>query len=264
MTYTVNELCTMMDEYAPRALASEGDPIGLYLGSESKEVRKLFLALEMTPEVVAEALAFQADLVVVHHNLFKKPFSRLLDDSGFERMALDLIRAGTALYASHTNLDCARGGVNEQLTGILGVLDCQVLKPAGDGSVDVGMGRIGKLAAPMSLAAFARLVAARLHNETTRCWGPKDKTVSVVACCGGNGTSLIPEAIKRGADVYMTGDIGHHDGLFAKAMGLAVVDAGHFATENLIMPVLASYFAEKAPNLDVRVSEMVNIPWLAK
>jgi len=272
VTYRCGDIRGVIDEFAPPRYALEGDPIGLFLGGDDMEIKKLFLALELTPRVLTEALSFGADMIFVHHTPFYHPLARLLEDDGQGAIVLELIRRKIALYAAHSNLDNVRGGVSDVLADILGIKDTEILRPlsgtiaeAGTGRVgglaEAGAGRIGALAAPVTLRDFAAMVARRLGAGYARVAGEEDRTLRRVACCGGSGAYLIQDAIDQGADVYVTADIKHHDAAMVAEAGLALIDPGHFASENPVIPVLAAYIAGKAPGLDVMSSAVSADPF---
>ncbi len=261
MSYTCREICKRIDEYAPPNLALDGDPIGLHLGSYNQKVVRLFLALELTPQAAQEALAFQPDMIFVHHTPFFKPFKQLREDYGHDKIVLELIRRGIALYTAHTNLDCVKNGVNDVLAELLGIEDTKILQPLNQNTGYAGLGRIGTLKNPMTLAEFAAFTAQKLGTNQIRYCGGQEKQVSKVACCGGAGAFLMAEAKAKGADTYVTSDISHHEGVHAMELDLGLVDGGHFATENPVIPVVAAYLKEQLPDLTIAVSAVSGNPF---
>ncbi|MEL7624445.1 MAG: Nif3-like dinuclear metal center hexameric protein [Clostridiales bacterium] len=261
MSYTCGEVCQRIDEYAPPHLALEGDPIGLHLGSYDQKVSRLFMALELTPQAAREAFAFQPDMVFVHHTPFFKPFKQLREDYGHDRIVLELIRRGIALYTAHTNLDCVKNGVNDVLAELLGIENTKILQPLNQNINYAGLGRIGALKQPMTLVEFAAFTAQKLGTSQVRYCGEREKQISTVACCGGAGAFLMTEAKAKGADVYVTSDISHHEGVHAIELGLGLVDGGHFATENPVISVVAAYLKEQMPDLTVAVSSVSGNPF---
>ncbi|MCL2165933.1 MAG: Nif3-like dinuclear metal center hexameric protein [Clostridiales bacterium] len=263
MSFTCREICGLIDGYAPPQYAEEGDPIGLHLGSYEQEVKRLFLTLELTPETTEEALDLEADMIFVHHTPFFTPFKQLCDEDTHNRIPLALIRRHIALYCAHTNLDSVRGGVNDVLAGLIGIQDPEILQPLHPQLGDIGFGRIGLLKEPAGLDSFARAVAGKLGLKDLRYYGDGDKRISRVACCGGAGAFLMPEAKAGGADAFVTSDVKHHEGMQAREMGLGLLDAGHFHTENPIIRVLAAYLKEKCPGLAIVVSTSEKSPYTA-
>ncbi|WP_305042095.1 Nif3-like dinuclear metal center hexameric protein [Geoalkalibacter sp.] len=344
----VQDLLGLLNGLAPAALAEEWDNVGLHLGDPLDEVRRILVALDPTAAVVEQAVAAEAQLLVSHHPLIFRPLKALTsaDDSG--RALLRAARAGVAVICAHTNLDRARGGLNDWLAQVLGLGQVKVLQAgagelfklvvfvprgyedavaaalfeggaghigdydqcafhgAGSGTfrpgsqtdpfigraggaretvgevrletvvprehlnralqrmlkahpyeevaydllalhnrrADMGLGRLGRLAAPLSLDAFALQVKAALGCASLRLVGDGAQVLSKVAVCGGSGASLIGEALRQGADVLVTGDVKYHEAQQALSQGLALVDAGHFATERLMVPRLADFLRQ--------------------
>ena len=264
MPYTCRDICAQVDVFAPPRYALEGDPIGLHLGSPGQEVRRLFLALELTPEVAREAMDSRPDMIIVHHTPFFKPFKQMLDDEGHDRIVLELIRGKIALFTAHTNLDCVRGGVNDALARRLGVLDAEILQPLNQYVAEAGLGRIGRLKAPMALSAFVSFAERELSAVGMRYCGERDRRIQKVAVCGGAGAFLMEEALAKGADAFVTADVKHHEGVQALELGLALIDGGHFATENPVIAVLAAHLKESLPDLAITISTLHADPFTTK
>ena len=287
MNCTCREICGIIDEIAPPELAQEGDPVGLHLGCGDQPVDRLFLALELTPEVLREALDFGADMILVHHTPFYRPFTHLREDEPLNRLVLELIRRRVALFCAHTNLDSVWGGVSDALARALDLMDVDVLqrdqRPAGRALPDTpeapgssltsdspgarqaaaaGLGRVGTLPEPMALHDFAVFVSKKLGASGLRYCGDGARQVSRVACCGGAGAVLLPEAIASGADAFVTADLKHHEGVLALGLGVALVDAGHFATENLVLADIAARIRKKRPQLLVELSAADGNPFI--
>ncbi len=360
-----------LEEWAPPLLADDGDSIGLQVGSRGTEVEKVLVTLEVTPEVIAEAVKEKVQLIVSHHPLIRDPLARLDYDSFPASLAVRLVENRIHFYAAHTNMDAAAGGVNDLLTEQLGLAEVRVLRPAPQeklyklavfiprgheedvrqaicnagagwiGNYDectfqvggagtfrplpgthpflgrigaleraeesrletvvpetrlravigamlaahpyeevaydlyplknkapgkVGLGRIGRLPDPKPLRVFAEQVGDALGLQALRLVGDSGRPISVVALCGGAAMSLLKRALEAGADVYITGDVKHHDALNALGQGIAVIDAGHHATEKIIVPAMAKYLAEKAAlageRLEILTSRINTDPFL--
>ncbi|MDR0468836.1 MAG: Nif3-like dinuclear metal center hexameric protein [Peptococcaceae bacterium] len=255
MSYTCRDVCNQIDAFAPPRCALEGDPIGLQLGSYDQKADRLFMALELTSGALEEALDFRPDIVFVHHTPFFVSLKQLIEDERHDQAVLELIRNHIALYTAHTNLDCVKGGVNDVLADRLGIVDTEILKPLNLHITEAGLGRIGTLRDAVTLGEFARFVDRELDAGGIRYAGEESQIVHKVAVCGGAGAFLIAEAKARGANTYISADIKHHEGVQAIEVGLGLIDAGHFASEAPIIPVLADYLREKMPELTIGVSE---------
>ncbi len=219
----------VMEQIAPLELAMEWDNVGLIIGPEATEIRNVLVALDCSVAVAKEAVQWGAQLVLTHHPLFFAPVKRMLPDDPQTAAAYALIRGGVGLYAAHTNLDTAPGGVNDALCEALRL--CEAV-PFGD-----GMGRVGMLEQPMPVMEFAAMAGRALHTRVTLC-GPRDSMVRRVAVLGGAGGEALLEAKAVGADVLVTGETKHHEGLAAEVVGLPMVVAGHYETEKVVLQPL--------------------------
>lgn len=233
-----------MERIAPRRLAEAWDNPGLLVGSPNDEVKKILVALDVREETIEQAIAAGCDMIVAHHPLIFRALKAVRTDDATGRKIAHLIRAGIAVFAAHTNLDSAAGGVNDVLAEKLGL---SAIAPLADGAADgePGLGRIGSLGEPLSLEAFAALVKERLGLSTLRAVRAGEHEIRRVALCGGSGAEFIGRAVAKGADVYVTGDVKYHDGERAVGLGIHVLDAGHFATEQPIVAALAERLAKE-------------------
>lgn len=232
----LSKLLDVLERLAPRALAEEWDNPGLLIEPEKKEITKALVALDCTPAVAKEAAARGAELVLTHHPLFFKPVRRVHYSEPETAAAYALIRNGIGLFAAHTNLDSALGGVNDALAAAIGLDSVRgLLSP--DLPLDedtLALGRIGTLPQEMTLQAFAAHVRGALGGAV-RVGGELARVVRRVAVIGGSGGSFLADASNAGADALLTGEIKHDQALAAQVYGLAVVEAGHYETERLVL-----------------------------
>lgn len=231
MLATVNDLVELLEELMPSNLAEDWDNVGLMLGRKGKTVKKILLALDLTKEVVEQAIAQKADLIVTHHPAIFKKLKRVVDNDWQQDLLLTLAENGIAVYSAHTNLDCVSTGVNDVLAKLLKLEDADVLDEGN------GLGRIGTVE-EMSLADYAQLVKASLKADYVVV-GDAGKTVRKVAVCGGAGSDLIDLALAKGADTLVTGDVKYHSAQQAVFSGLNIIDAGHQPTELPVLDKLA-------------------------
>lgn len=219
----------LLEGIAPRSLAEEWDNPGLQVGSLSQEVNRIVLSLDPSLEAVRECIRHKAQVLLNHHPLFFKPVSCLNMDHYPNLLLKEALIAGISIVAAHTNLDAAPGGINDVLAGLLELRDVKPLCDDREGRG--GLGRIGDVAEPMTLARFAENLKVALSNESLRIVGKMDLLIKRAAVVGGAGGSMISKAFEGGADVLVTGDISHHQALEAKNLGVGMIDAGHFCTE---------------------------------
>jgi len=340
MSATCGMIAEVIEKLAPREWAEPWDNVGLLVGRSDQSVENVLLALDVTPAVIDEAIERNAGLIISHHPFPFQAVKRFRTDSPDGSMLAKLLQGNVSLYAAHTNLDIALGGVNDALAARLSLRDVQILRQRSDALVKIvtfvprdyeeavwlamsgagagciggysecgfrvagigtflpgndtqpfigepnrlsrveetrietvapavsansivealkkahpyeevaydiyplnnerfinGLGRIGSLTNPVAFADFAKQVRAALDADGVRTVGDLDTLVQRVAVCGGAGMEVAKDALRCGAQVLVTGDIRYHDAQDALAMGLCLVDAGHFATE---FPVLNS------------------------
>ena len=231
MLATVNDLVALLEELMPSNLAEDWDNVGLMLGRRGKTVKKILLALDLTKEVVEQAISQKVDLIVTHHPAIFKKLKRVVDNDWQQDLLLTLAENGIAVYSAHTNLDCVSTGVNDVLAKLLKLEDTDVLDDSN------GLGRIG-VVEEMALADYAQLVKASLKADYVIV-GDAGKPVHKVAVCGGAGSDLIDIALAKGADTLVTGDVKYHSAQQAVFSGLNIIDAGHQPTELPVLDKLA-------------------------
>ena len=229
---------------APVELKLGFDNVGLLVGSWEDEVRSVLCALDITEEVIGEASALGADLIVSHHPMFFE-LKNVTDSDVTGARVLHLARTGISAICMHTNLDIAPGGVNDTLSGLLGLEE----------AVPFGAERCGRIGwvPEQTMADFLSHVKGTLNAGGLR-FVDAGRPVNHVAVLGGAGGNEMMEALEAGADTYVTDDVKHHQFIDARELGLNLIDAGHFSTENVIVPVLANLIAERFPDVEVRIS----------
>lgn len=233
METTVSDICVFMNEYATLTYAEKWDNPGLLLGHVEAPVHKIMVALDLMPEVAEQAIEEEVDLIITHHPYyFHLPSSLAVTDTKMEVM-YELIKHDIAVYAAHTNLDAARGGVNDVLADRLGLNDVTEI-PRKD-CPEQGLARIGVLGEPMELKDFAAYVRDQLGAAHVTFAGGEEP-VFKVAVVGGSGADFMDDAMAAGADTLVTGDVKYHVAQKALNMGLNLVDGTHQLTE---LPVIA-------------------------
>ena len=230
---------------APVELKLDFDNVGLLVGSWEDEIHAVLCALDITQEVIGEAQELGADLIVSHHPLFFE-LKTVTDSDATAARVLRLARAGISAICMHTNLDIAPGGVNDALSAALGVMEAE---PFGAERC----GRVGWVP-EQSMAEFLPHVKGALNADGLR-FVDAGRPVNRVAVLGGAGGNDMLDALEAGADTYVTADVKHHQFIDARELGLNLIDAGHFPTENVVVPVLAELIAERFPDVEARVSQ---------
>jgi dinuclear metal center YbgI/SA1388 family protein len=248
----VREITAFMRQIAPEESAFSGDPVGLSIQFDSDvEAARVGVCLDITPEGAATAAELGVNFIISHHPLIFRPISKI--DPSSDRVSqtiVALVSSKIALYSAHTNWDRASGGINDTLVTMLGLSDIAPLAETGDAN----LARIGSLSFPVLLSEFCETVKNVLEckdeNELRYRVAEQDRMISRVAVCGGAGAGFMNDAVKAGADVFVTADVRHHEFLDAAAIGLPLLDAGHGATERPGMLALLKRLSEQFPTLE--------------
>ena len=228
-----------MNRIAPKRLAEEWDNPGLLVGSPSQPVRRILLCLDVSDAVVQYAVDSDVQLIISHHPLIFRPMKHLRTDLPLGRRLRQLIQHDIAVFAAHTNLDIAEGGVNDVLAEALGLSEIVPFERSGKTEEPLlTLGRIGMLPRPLSAKQFAEHVKKALPTSYVRLIEAGTHDIKKVALCSGSGAEFIAKAAFLGADAYVTGDVKYHEAQHAIEEGLHVIDAGHFGTEFPIVHAL--------------------------
>jgi len=255
-------LINFLEEFAPPAQAESWDNVGLLVGEREKQVLRVMTCLTITPASAAEAIEERADLIVTHHPLPFHPLKRVTSETPEGKLLLDLIRSGVAVYSPHTAFDSARAGINQRLAEGIGVLVSKVLVPSESG--ELGAGRWGQLDKPIAVSQLAQRVKQFLKVERVQVVGSPARSVHTVAVACGSAGELLSAAGQLGCDCFVTGEMRFHGCLEAETGSIAVILAGHFASERFAVEQLAEVLAEQLPGLEVWASrrEQDPISWL--
>lgn len=253
---TVQQVYEAMQHIAPLELAEHWDNPGLLVDCGGP-VHRVLVALDITPEVVAEAASRQCEVIVSHHPVIFDPLKKL----GPQDVPFQLVRAGISAICMHTNLDAAVGGVNEVLAGIFGMQDPE---PFAEGCGRVGS--IEPITVPQLACKAQQELAARCNAPDV---GPAvqvkfadtGKPVRRLAVISGAGGSLFEEALAMGADCLLTGEANHHHACDAKRLGLSLIAAGHYATEFPVTAAVAEKLRAALPGVEVLVSTANKDPY---
>lgn len=246
---TVMELYRALDAAIPRSLSCEWDNDGLMCCPlPDREVGRVLIALDITDEVVQDAVEGGFDVILSHHPIIFKGIRAMEPGNDVARRVMTLIRAGIAAMSFHTRLDALQGGVNDVLAARLGLCDAV---PFGVDAVPIG--RIGTLATPVSAEAFAETVKQALHAPFVTL-ADAGRPVHRVAVLGGSGADDVAAAIAAGADTYLSGELKYHQMVDAPAWGINLIEAGHFYTEQPVCYHMADLVRALDGGVETRVT----------
>lgn len=240
---TVGMLYAELERRIPRSLSCDWDNDGLMCCPDTEApVRRVLAALDVTGDTVRRAIEGGYDLIVSHHPMIFRPLRALEPGNYVARRVMEATRAGISVMSFHTRLDAVEGGVNDTLAGLLGL---RGVTPFGD-----GIGRVGTLENAHTLREFADFVKA-VTGAPAVLVGDAGLPVSRVALLGGSGSDDVPAALAAGADTYLTGELAYHHLSDARELGMNLIAAGHFHTENPVTETLCGMLLSVDPSLTV-------------
>lgn len=256
MSVKVSDIIKYMESLAPTKLAESWDNVGLMVGDADSEASTVLVCLDITDKVVKEAVDNNVDMIITHHPLIFKGMKSITAQTAAGKRVMTLIKNNISVYSAHTNLDIAYGGTNSALARLLGLENVQGLIPTQN--PDEFLGRVGDLPVPMSFYAFSLLVKEQLCAEYITVTGNDMTIVSRVALCTGKaaGYEYLAQAKKMGCQVYITGDVGYHDGQTANDLDICMIDGTHYMTEVIVVPVLQEYLKLEFPEINVIKSKV--------
>lgn len=245
----VKDVFQALDRLAPFATQLEFDNAGFLVGRSEGEVRKILVALDITRAVVEEAARWGAELIVSHHPVIFHPVKSITDRDVTGAILLALLEGRIAAICAHTNLDAARGGVNDCLAGVLELGDPVPFE-------EEGIGRIGQVhRTGLSAREYASFVKEKLGAAGVR-FVDAGRPVERVAVGGGACGSMLHAAAAAGCDAFVTADVKYDVFLEARVLGISLMDAGHYATEQVVCPALVEFLQKEFPMVDIKLSEV--------
>lgn len=239
----VKDIAAAIEKIVPKELQEDWDNSGLNIGFPDAEVSGILTCLEVDKKVVCEAKERGCNMIVTHHPLLFSGVKNVIAGYPLSDVMVDLIQSGISVYSCHTPFDKVRGGNNDALAALLELKDVKNLNGDKVGSpermlekvTEADIGRIGSFEKPMKLEAIAALAceALKLKRENVRVVGNMDAEIEKVGMCTGAGSDLVGMAQAQGCQLFVTGDVKYHEAQDAKAMGIALIDAGHYGTEKM-------------------------------
>jgi dinuclear metal center YbgI/SA1388 family protein len=242
----------------PISGAEDWDSPGLVAGNPGAEVNQVLLAVDVTKEVLSEAIRLGANVIFTHHPLLLKGVNSVAESSSKGALLALAIKSDVAIFSAHTNADIVVDGVSDVIARRLGLANIEPLVPTAPG---VGHGRVGNLPAGVSLGELVEKLVTLLPSSTrgVSASASADITVQRVALCGGAGDSFIGAAKSAGADVYVTSDLRHH---VTQEAPLPLVDVSHWASESLWLETAAAQLGAACGGVEFTVSQCVTDPWI--
>lgn len=253
---TAKELIQIIEKRYPLDKAADWDNSGFQTGRRNKEIKKVMIALDATDDVISQAEKWGADLLLTHHPLTLSGIKSVTSETLTGRKYLELIRHDICCYASHTVYDVV--DMAPQAGQMMKLQKPEILEVTG---IDpktaeyMGFGRVGSLVRPVTLRECADLVKTIFKLDNVKVFGDLEQVVQRVAISPGSGKSMIAPSLKAKAQVLITGDIGHHDGIDAVDQGLAIIDAGHYGLEHIFIARMEKFLRDTGKDLEIMRAE---------
>ena len=256
----LKEVLDALERFAPLPLQESWDNAGLQIGlTEADSVSGALLCLDVTEQVVDEAIRRGYNLVVSHHPLLFRGLKQITTADAVQRTVVKAVKAGVAIVSMHTNLDSAPGGVNFRIAQRLGLTDVDFFARKRVDGQEAGSGVIGTLANPLSSSDFVQMVKTRMEAQVAQCNQLLRRPVCRVAICGGAGDFLLPDALREGADAFITGEMHYHQ-YQGYDQQLQIVVIGHYESEHFTAQLLADQLAQALPALPTAVAQSMQNP----
>lgn len=249
----LQNIIDIIEDFAPLPLQESYDNSGLQVGNPDAEISAALLCLDVTEDVLQEAIDRGCELIISHHPVIFRGLKHLTGATATERIVARAVSSGTAIYSAHTNLDSARLGVSREMARMLRMTDCRPLVPSSEGA-DTGLGLVGSIE-PTPTMEFLRRVKELFNVRALRYSATSPQLViRRVALCGGAGAEFIPDAIKAGADIFVTGDVKYHN-FTSYADDILIADIGHYESEACTRKIFARLLRDKLPELPVHMAD---------
>lgn len=232
----LKQIINMIESVAPLSQQIEWDNSGLQIGHMDADITSVLCCTDVTEVVMDEAIRKGCGLVLSHHPLLFHGLKTIAGNTFQERVTEKAIRHGIAVYSAHTSMDVVRGGVSAKMAEKIGITDYRILSPTL--SDEVGLGVIGDLPEAMEAEAFVELVKQAFHVGAVRYTRAPKNTIKRVALAGGSCGDMWEDALRAGADAYVSAEFHHHEFLAADG-AIMVLDIGHYESEQFTKEIFA-------------------------
>lgn len=259
MSLKVYEVIKVIEEFAPSRLAEPWDNCGLLVGDMQQEVDKILVALDPTVDIVNYAIENNVDMIITHHPIMMDKINKVTSSTIEGQKIINLLKNNISLFAAHTNLDRTIGGINDTFARQIGLSQVEILDIDNLHNL-FSYVRVGLLETPLTLKEYAIKIKDILNLSYIHTVGDNNKIIKKVAIVCGSGTSQLEKAISVGADVFVTGDVKYHVAQYAKEIGICLIDATHFGTENIVVKLLGQVLNEKIEGVEIILDNQLQNP----
>ena len=257
----IKEVLSALERFAPLPLQESWDNAGLQVGLTETEVSGALLCLDVNERIVDEAIRKGCNLIVSHHPLLFRGLKTISDLTDVQRTVMKAIENRLCVISMHTNMDNAKGGVNYRIARKLELKDVEFFASKQVDGIEAGSGVVGKLSEPMAADDFILKVKKTFGVECAMCNELLRRPVSKVAICGGAGDFLLDEALKTGADAFITGEMHYHQ-YFGYEQQIQICVIGHYQSEQFTSEVFQEIIQEACPGVKTCIAETCTNPIL--
>ena len=257
----IQKVVDALEQFAPLPLQEGYDNAGLQVGlTETVEVSGALLCLDVTEDVVDEAIEHGCNLIISHHPLIFRKLSRISDENYVQRTVTKAIKNDITIVAMHTNMDAALGGVNYKIAEKMGLENLHFLSSEKEvNGIKGGEGVIGELAEGIAADDLICLLRERFGVESVQCNQLLRRRIKKVALCGGAGSFLLDDAIRAGADAFVTGEMGYHE-FFGHEQEIQICVIGHYQSEQFTSEIFRDIINERCPEVKCVISQINTNP----
>ena len=255
----IKEIISLIEDYAPLKFQASFDNSGLLCGNPERELTSILLCIDVTEEVIKEAIDKGHNLIISHHPLIFSGLKHITPATYVERCVIDAIKHDITIYAAHTNMDVVSNGVSGRMADKLDLYHRQILQPEGDPMDGNGFGIIGELQQPVESMAFLQQVKEIFRCDRLRYTTPHTPFIQRVAVCGGAGASFFKQALAGQSDIYISGDFKYHD-FFLTENRIMIADIGHYESEQFTKEIFYEILTKKISKFAIQFSEINTNP----
>ena len=255
----IKEVIEALERFAPLPLQEDWDNAGLQVGLTEAEVSGALLCLDVTEQVVDEAVSLGCNLIVSHHPLIFHKLSRITGDDYVQRSVMKAVAAGIVIVSMHTNMDNAKGGVNFKIAEKLGLADVRFMSAKTIDGTECGSGVIGEWSEPVAADDFVLMLKRTFGVECVQCNQLLRRGIRRVAICGGAGAFLINEAIAAGADAFLTGEMHYHE-FFGHEQQIQIAVIGHYQSEQFTSEIFKTIIEEQCSGVKCHITSICTNP----
>ena len=250
----IKQVLSALERFAPLPLQESWDNAGLQLGLTEAEVSGALLCLDVNEQIVDEAIRKGCNLIVSHHPLLFRGLKQISGADYVQRSVIKAIKQDIVIVSMHTNMDNALDGVNWKIAERLGLTECKFFAPKTVDGIEAGSGVVGRLPLEMEAHAFVELVKKQFHVDCAQCNALLQRPISKVAICGGAGDFLLPDAVREGADAFITGEMHYHQ-FFGYEQQIQICVIGHYQSEQFTAEIFRDIIQKDCPDVKTCIAE---------